>query len=611
MNPSDLKDELIAPGTMIGEYRVEQTLAEGGMGLIYSGVHPVISKRVAIKVISKQIADNPRAVTRFIMEARSVNQIGHHNIVDIFSIGELPDERTYLIMELLEGMSLHELLMKARSLPPGKVLPIYEQLCDALGVIHQKGFVHRDLKPPNIFVLKRPPFPFVKILDFGLAKLWSQRSSKITEVGMVLGTPEYMSPEQCRGKEVDSRTDIYALGVMLYELLTGEQPFSDPSPFEVLTCHLTKEPRPPSELMETIPPSLEWVILKAMAKEPEQRFGSAAELLEAFRLAVPERLLWQHGQDFHAAPRSPGEGLALVSTGPLVLPPEELDIQPGVEPYALDDDDEGDTQVSDPRLRRVSTSERGLDLLEIDEEAESALGGPMDLARELDLRSEDSFIDPVSSLLEVNTGDDATLRGPPSLQTSDSLMVPRSLQGDSLQGAESLELMEVNIDGEETAALPGDPVRELYDRFEDRDLTPGPEPIVELNQRKAVRGSDEVIELRQVKPLRKATIPGLTPGPTEGAGMELNLDLDSEDLVSPASLMPPPAHHNVILGSTHTPNKSAGRPSTDELAAFEDTMIKAEPLSEAEDQTVVSKDAARLAGAWPKKKLPPIPDGDL
>ena len=585
MNPNqNMDDENIAPGTMIGDYRVEGTLAEGGMGLIYEGVHPVISKRVAIKVISKQFAENPKAVSRFIMEARSVNQIGHHNIVDIFSIGELEDGRTYLIMELLEGLSLHDLLMKAKSLPPGKVLPIYEQLCDTMDVIHRKGFVHRDLKPPNIFVLERPPHPFVKILDFGLAKLWSKHTSKVTEVGMVLGTPEYMSPEQCRGKELDFRTDIYSLGVMLYELTTGEQPFSDPSPFEVLTCHLTKEPRRPSE-MASMSSSLEWVILKAMAKDPSQRFSSAEEMLEHLRLAIPQRLIWQSHLDFHDVPPLPNDPLSPVHTGPLVLPPEDLDIfVPEEEDYAPEPvptahdfiDDDVDTQVAGSGIRRISTSDRGLDLLEIDEEAATALVSPRHVEdpNEVDLGVLDTFEDPVTPLQELGE-EDTVLGGPASGAPSPSL-----------------ELMEVNIDSEETAALPDAGfIQELgNDGFGEEISTPGPEPILELKQVDVDPGSD-FIELKNVKHSAPGTIPGIAPGTADGAGTELDLDCEGETMMGPSEFAPEVNQTPVVIRS-RKPGEAVGKPSTSEWAAYEDTEIKTEPSP----------------SLFPEKKLPPLPD---
>jgi serine/threonine-protein kinase len=242
-------------------------------------------------VISKRFAKDPKAVARFVLEAKSVNQIGHHNIVDIFSIGVLDDGRNFLIMELLDGLGLHHVLANLKRLRPGEVLPVYEQACDALEAAHNKGFIHRDLKPDNIIVLRRPPYPFIKILDFGLAKLRGSAMSHNTEVGTVLGTPEYMAPEQCRGAAVDARTDIYAMGVMLYELVTGRKPFTDPSPLRILAMQQRNAPLPPSRIAP-IPKMLELVVLKAMAKDPAQRHSSARALLSELRRAIPEPLTW-------------------------------------------------------------------------------------------------------------------------------------------------------------------------------------------------------------------------------------------------------------------------------------------------------------------------------
>lgn len=279
-------------GMMVGAYRVERLLATGGMGSIYAGIHPVISKRVAIKVLDRRLQqEDPTTLARFVLEARSVNQIGHHNIVDIFSIGELDDGRAYLVMELLDGLPLHHLLRRLGSFEPGLLVPLYQQLCDALQAAHGKSFVHRDLKPDNIVVLRRPPHPFIKILDFGIAKLRHGSSGERTAVGTVLGTPEYMAPEQCRGDEVDGRADIYALGVMLYELVTGKKPFRDPNPMRVLAMQLRRDPEPPSKLKE-IPAALETLILKAMAKAPQERYASVAELLAALLSAVPRPSPW-------------------------------------------------------------------------------------------------------------------------------------------------------------------------------------------------------------------------------------------------------------------------------------------------------------------------------
>ena len=583
--------EYIDPGTMIGDYRVEEVLAEGGMGLIYAGIHPLISKRVAIKVISKQFAEVPKAVSRFVMEARSVNEIGHHNIVDIFSIGDLPDGRTYLIMELLDGLTLHDLLMEAETLPAGKVLPIYEQLCSTLEMIHQKGFAHRDLKPPNIFVLHRPPHPFVKILDFGLAKLWSDRTSENTDVGMVLGTPEYMSPEQCRGEEIDFHTDIYSLGVMLFELLTGVQPFTDPSPLQVLTLHMTAPVPTPSRLapMST---SLEWVILKAMHKDPAKRFTSAAEMLDHLRLAVPDRLTWNDSRDFHVEPdsaeRFPDE------KSPIALPPDALQVTvpKPVATGAEYVDDEGDTAVSESRLRKpvVGTGD-DLVLLEVDEEARTdiASGGlGIYVTGELDLSEEDMFdVDPVTPLLEVDLDSAETSEVP--VETLDQLR-----DADLLASPEGMispaELMEVNIDGVERGAIPGASVHELLRSSGEHPVAPPPEPVVELLEVKispeaaTTPPPEAVIELTDPKeqpgstpPWRQSSetqpLPALPSGAREIDPADLDYDAETEVGMIDSLAAP---KKGVVVRS-RGPAPAVGKPPTAEWATNDDTELSRSP----------------------------------
>ncbi|MCK5800896.1 MAG: protein kinase, partial [Deltaproteobacteria bacterium] len=309
-------DQTLAEGMMVGEYMIERLIAEGGMGQVFAAIHPVISKRVAVKVLGKHFATDAKAISRFVLEARSVNQIGHHNIVDIFSIGELDDGRNYLIMELLDGLPLHEVLRNVKRFNVGEILPVYEQLCDALEAAHQKSFVHRDLKPDNVIVLRRPPHPFIKILDFGIAKLRDARSeTENTEVGTVLGTPEYMAPEQCRGGQIDGRVDIYALGVMLYELVTGRKPFTDPNPLRILSKQMREQPVPPSRLAP-IPKALEIVILKAMAKDLEARYGTVREFYDALKAATPEILPWR------ASLKRPAGGMRQEQVR--TIPPESL-----------------------------------------------------------------------------------------------------------------------------------------------------------------------------------------------------------------------------------------------------------------------------------------------
>ncbi len=319
------EDTFVGAGLMVGEYKIEGMLAEGGMGVVYAGIHPLIRKRVAIKVINRRFAQDLKAVSRFVLEARSVNEIGHHNIVDIFAIGELDDGRNYLVMELIDGVSLYEILTSAERLAPGEVIPLFEQLCDALEAAHEKGFIHRDLKPANILVLKRPPHPFIKILDFGLAKLRSNADpeGEQTAVGTVVGTPTYMAPEQCLGDPVDPRTDVYALGVMLYELLTGRPPFADAAPQRVLAMHIHKPPRPPSTYVPTLSKQLEAVVLKALSKRPADRQSSARALHAELAAAIPDALPWAHLlEDLQPTSIGPIPDAGLSLSGiPIAMPP--------------------------------------------------------------------------------------------------------------------------------------------------------------------------------------------------------------------------------------------------------------------------------------------------
>jgi hypothetical protein len=265
------REEDLRAGTMIGEYRVEGKLGEGGMASVFSATHPLIGKKVAIKVISRRLCADLHAVERFINEARTVNQIGHPNLVDIFAFGVLPDGRAYLVMEWLQGDTLADRLAQARMVPP-RALEVLIQIVDALEAAHEKGVVHRDLKPHNIFVTERGDKTRVKLLDFGIAKLAdSDPSVPKTRSGVAMGTAGYMSPEQARGKNVDHRTDIYALGCLTYEMLLGQLPFVADTAIDILAMHLAAAPPSPRTLWAGIPAGLEKIMLQMLSKEPDGR----------------------------------------------------------------------------------------------------------------------------------------------------------------------------------------------------------------------------------------------------------------------------------------------------------------------------------------------------
>ena len=267
--------ELVA-GTAVGEYIVEKQIGEGGMGVIFSAKHPIIGKRVAIKVLNPDMAANVAIVQRFIQEARSVNQIGHRNIVDIFSFGRLSDGRHYFVMEFLDGIPFSKCILQPLEWPDA--MAIWLQLAGAVEAAHARGIIHRDLKPDNIFITPGGEGPFVKVLDFGIAKLMGGETGvHKTSTGVPMGTPLYMSPEQTRGGAVDHRTDLYAIGCILYESVTGETPFNAPSFFEVMSKQLT-EPPPPFGDRAIVDRGLEELIFQSLEKEPERRPQSMTEV---------------------------------------------------------------------------------------------------------------------------------------------------------------------------------------------------------------------------------------------------------------------------------------------------------------------------------------------
>jgi eukaryotic-like serine/threonine-protein kinase len=271
-------------GKSIGNYRVDSLIGEGGMGAVYLGVHPQIGKRVAIKVLREELASDQVVVDRFFHEAKAVNDISHPNVVDIVDFGRVNvDGRDiiYLVMEFLDGESLQ--LRMRRGLQPYQIAHVLRQCCAALGASHDKGVVHRDLKPENIFVCRRGEDDlFVKVLDFGIAKVEKGLTNK-TRTGMVLGTPAYMSPEQCAGRgQIDHRSDIYSIGIVMYEMLTGRVPFESEGFGEVVVQHLTQVPMPPSAL-RPVTPALESIVMRALEKDPARRFQTMAELEHALR----------------------------------------------------------------------------------------------------------------------------------------------------------------------------------------------------------------------------------------------------------------------------------------------------------------------------------------
>lgn len=279
-------------------YRISRKLGEGGMGTVYEAMHVAIEKKIALKILHAQYSASPEVVSRFKQEAISASRIKHQNVIDVFDFGQLGDGSCFIAMEYLDGTDLGFALEKRGHFPAPEAIRIVLQVCRALGSGHQSGVVHRDLKPENIFLTKTPEGDdMVKILDYGIAQLRSNdeptqtemRPRRLTKTGMIFGTPEYMAPEQARGQSVDHRSDVYATGVILYELLTGAVPFLGESFLEVLNQHVQSQV-PPFALANPsvqLSPELERVVMRALEKDAEYRFPTMKDFQNAL-LKTPE-----------------------------------------------------------------------------------------------------------------------------------------------------------------------------------------------------------------------------------------------------------------------------------------------------------------------------------
>jgi hypothetical protein len=270
-------------GTQVGAYRVLQQIGKGGMGTVWLAEHLMLGRRAAIKLLHPMYSARPDIVTRFFNEARAAAAIADPGIVQIFDFGE-HDGTAYIAMEVLEGEPLDHRLRRLVRLPLGDALRIMRQVASTLGVAHARGIVHRDLKPENVFLVRDPEViggERAKVLDFGIAKLTGDPNPQ-TNTSTVMGTPTYMSPEQCRGAGmVDRRSDVYSLGCMLFALITGGPPFEAVGSGEVIAMHLREPPPAPSSRLFGVPPEIDALVLRCLAKDPAQRFASASELAAA------------------------------------------------------------------------------------------------------------------------------------------------------------------------------------------------------------------------------------------------------------------------------------------------------------------------------------------
>jgi eukaryotic-like serine/threonine-protein kinase len=269
------------------------------MGTVYEAQHLRLGGKVAVKILSPQFAADPKFRDRFKREARSASQIRHPNVVQITDFGETPGGSVFFAMELLEGRDLQAILRQQAPLPWPRAQHLLAQAADALAAAHRCGIVHRDIKPGNVFVLESEGVrDFVKILDFGVAKILapptadSVLAKNLTGTGEVFGTAKYMAPEQAYGTSNDPRVDVYSLGIVAYELLTGRVPFTGESSFEIITRHVYERPLPPRELRPELPPALEAVVLRALEKQPENRFATMDEFSHALRMVGEPAAAW-------------------------------------------------------------------------------------------------------------------------------------------------------------------------------------------------------------------------------------------------------------------------------------------------------------------------------
>ena len=279
-------------GSFIGSYQIKKRLGVGAMGEVFLGEHPTLGKQVAIKVLRKEVSTDQELVKRFFAEAQAISALRHPNIVKALDLSVLPDGRAYYISEYLEGKSFLQLLQQKKRLDFFEAKPLIQQLLSALSAAHQKGIIHRDIKPANVFLTNEVGDAQVKLLDFGIAKLQDKSGLALTGVsvpGVVLGTPAYMAPEQCTGKEVQPSSDLYSVGVMLFEMLTGSLPFGLLDDQKQMEAHVRQKPPLLRGRLPNASPAIEAFLQKTLEKNPKLRFASADEMLLALA-AIPDPL---------------------------------------------------------------------------------------------------------------------------------------------------------------------------------------------------------------------------------------------------------------------------------------------------------------------------------
>jgi hypothetical protein len=316
-------------GAVLAEtYIITSLLGEGGMGRVYLASHTRIdAKRFAVKVLNKEFAGHHEALERFKREAEAAALIAHPNVTGVHDVGQTPDGRPFLVSDFLEGEELAELLERESQLAVGEAVRIVRQICAGLGAAHARGVVHRDVKPENVFLVGPRATSIAKLLDFGVSRLSDSGGKALTQAGVALGTPDYMSPEQARGKKtIDHRTDIYSTGVMLYGALTGVMPFERELPHDTLIALLTEAAPPLRDLEAAIPEQLDLIVQKAMAKEVNDRYQAIDHLYEALAPFDPTNV---------ASPASPTHTAPVAIAQPIAQPVAQPVAQPIAQPAPL------------------------------------------------------------------------------------------------------------------------------------------------------------------------------------------------------------------------------------------------------------------------------------
>jgi serine/threonine protein kinase len=276
-----------------GRYRLTHRLGRGGMAEVFAAEDVRLGRTVAVKLLRSDLAEDPVSKARFTREAQSVAGLNHHAVVAVYDSGEeIAGGRVvpYIVMELVEGHTIRDLLLEAEAPPPDQALAIVSGVLEALAYSHQHGIVHRDIKPANVIITGAGA---VKVMDFGIARALHGASNTMTQTGMVMGTPQYLSPEQALGKTVDARSDLYATGCLLYELLALRPPFTGETPLSVVYQHVQDEPRLPSEVSAAVPPELDGLVMRSLAKDPDDRFQTAEEMRGTVQYAL--RMLQEQG----------------------------------------------------------------------------------------------------------------------------------------------------------------------------------------------------------------------------------------------------------------------------------------------------------------------------